>query len=227
VRLPGRWLDATTLPGAATSLLVFCALTAAARLFWLRPLDAALPVCIALGGLVPIFATAGRWSLPPDAAEAPRALLRWIAQRLDKNALVRVTAWGRIPDGAAAPDELRLLVLPRSGQAGLLGIEVALEYGFGAAGPIATPCVLVRAAEGSESHAALARGVVWTRGRKPEERVALLRPEPATRRACLALLLELVRLLARPARHKRPAKSAGSGSSIAKPASVASPAHAT
>jgi len=226
-RLPGRWLDATTRPGAATSLLAFSALAAVAVLLWSRSPDAALPVCIALGALAPIFATAGRWSLPPDTAEAPRALLRWIAERLDKDALVRATAWGRIPDGAAAPDELRLLVLPRSAQAGLLGIEVALEYGFGAAGPVATPCVLVRATEGSESHTALPRDVVWARGRKPEERVALLRPEPGTRRACLALLRELVRLLARPARQKRSAKSAGSGSSIAKPLSVASPAQAT
>jgi hypothetical protein len=226
-RLPGRWLDATALPGAATALLVFSALGVAAVLLWARSVDAALLVWMAMGSLVPIFATAGRWSLPPDAAEAPRRLLSWLAGRLDKDSLVRVTAWGRIPDGASAPDELRLLVLPRRAQHGLLGIEVALEYGFGAAGPVAMPCVLVRAAEGSASHAALPREVVWTRGRKPEERVALLRPEPGTRRACLALLRELLRALTGPAYHKRPAKSAGSGSSIAKPASVASPAHAT
>jgi hypothetical protein len=226
--LPGRFLDAATLPGCALALLGLGLV--AGLVVWLVPRSAYGAVLAGVGAtsLLPVFLTAGRWALPPDAGEAPRVLLRWLSRRLARDPSLRVRAWGRVPAGAVDPDELRLLVLPRNPRPGVVAIEVAVEYGLGPAGPVATPCVLVRATDGSESHAALPRSVVWTRGRKPEERVALLRPEPPTRGECLALVGELARTLARSGDSQSKAKrSGGRASSTAKPASVPSPAHAT
>jgi hypothetical protein len=55
--------------------------------------------------------------------------------------------------------------------------------------------VIVRALDGSPAHRALAPDVAWTRGRKSEERVAIVRPKLPTRAMCLALVRELTAAL--------------------------------
>ena len=59
-------------------------------------------------------------------------------------------------------------------------------------GSAAAPFVLIRAREGSAVVSALPRELIWTRGRKADERAALLRPRLPTVAHCERLLLELV-----------------------------------
>jgi hypothetical protein len=101
-------------------------------------------------------------------------------------------AWARIPEGKAAADELRLLVQVPGALRGLLGVEVGVEYGAVGGGAAAAPFVLIRAREGSAVVSALPRELIWTRGRKPDERAALLRPRLPTGAHCERLVLELV-----------------------------------
>ena len=85
---------------------------------WLVPLDA-LP-------LLPLLATGSRAQLPPDRARSPRRRLASLHRALAGDRSLRVAPWARVPAGAAAPDELRLLVLPRAAMPGVLGIEVGV-----------------------------------------------------------------------------------------------------
>jgi hypothetical protein len=227
---PGRWLDA----GAWSGFLVFALLLAAACAFGLcllpRSPYQALLVVLGSSCLLPIFCTGRAGELPPDAAREPRTVLLWLAKKLRKDASLKVVAWARIPEGMVEPDELRLLVVPRRRAGGLSAIEVGLEYHHGGGGSIALPCVIVRAADGSDAYRALPRSVVWTRGRKPEERVAVVRPALPTRAACLQLVRRIVQLAGQGAAvhsASRRRSSAGKWSSTAKAATVSSPAHAT
>ena len=73
---------------------------------------------------------------------------------------------------------------------------------------------------------ALPRDVIWTRGRKADERAAVLRPRLPSQAQCVTLVLELAALL-REEDHSpsRRASSTGKGSKTVNPARVASPAH--
>ena len=159
----------------------------------------------------------------------------WLAARLRRDTGLKVVPWARIPEGRTEPDELRLLVMPRAALGGLMAIEIGMEYEQGGGGPVALPCVIVRALDGSPSYRALPRTVVWTRGRKAEERVAVIRLSLPTRAALLSLVERLIKLLRedrprgpRAAQVSSKAKnSAGKGSSTAKPRRTSSPVHAT
>ena len=74
---------------------------------------------------------------------------------------------------------------------------------------------------------ALPNDVVWSRGRKSDERAAILRPRLPTQVECAALVVELAQLLrdGDQSSSKR-ASSPGNGSRTVKPSRVASPAHA-
>jgi hypothetical protein len=227
--LPGRWLDATTLPGALSLLVLGGAIAVAAG--WLARSSVYHALLVGLGGAptLAVFFTGRVASQPPDPAQRPRRVLRWLKKRLEGDGLCRVTAWARIADGRIAPDELRLLILPRSARPGLVGIEVAFEYQCGIGAPALLPCLLVRAREGSQCHMSLPRNVVWSRGRTPEERVGMLHPALPTRRHCLSLLRRLLVLVTQSpsgSQSRRTARSDGRGSSTAKPARVPSLAHA-
>ena len=234
-RLPGRWFDVGALPGfvlfvAALGGFTFGAFKALA----VSPYDAFL-VLLAAACLLPIFCTGRARELPANLVVRPRKVLMWMASRLRKDKGLKVVPWARIPEGRSEPDELRLLVMPRAALAGLLAIEVGMEYEQGGGGPVALPCVIVRALDGSPSYRALPRSVVWTRGRKPEERVAVIRLSLPTRAALFSLVERLVKLLSegrplgpRAAQPTSKAKSSGGkGASTAKPRKVSSPAHAT
>jgi len=175
--------------------------------------------------LLPLFFTGRVAQLPPDLATRPRALLAGLAGRLRRAPGVKVVAWARIPEGSPDADELRLLVQVPGALRGLLGVEVGVEYGAALGGSAAAPFVLIRAREGSAVISALPRELVWTRGRKADERAALLRPRLPTRAHCERLVLELVEQL------RDPEQSAGQRSrstrsvQAAASRSVLSPAH--
>lgn len=230
---PGRWLDAGTLAGLLLFVLLLVGVLAVAA--WLFPRSPYHALCAALGSavLLPVFCTGRQAALPPDRAVAPARPLQNIATRLRENAQLKVVPWARIPSGQSEPDELRLLVMPRRAQLGLTAIEVGMDYHVTGAGVLRLPWVMIRVTEGTEAHQALPRSLRWTRGRKAEERVALLRPALPTAASCLELVGEVAAALTEtPARARRqPAikltRSAGSGAVAANSASVPSPAHAT
>lgn len=224
--LPGAWLDAGTLRGFVPFTLGLIAFVAAAALILPRSPYHALLVLLASACLVPVFCTGRLGELPADAATAPRHLLGWLSRELASDAALKVVPWVRLPTGSAVPDELRLLVMPRKARRGLTSIEVAVEYGHGPGGSLALPCVLVRAGDGSDAHGALPRSVSWTRGRKPEERVAVIRPKLPTRSMTLALARRLAALCTDDGQASSASSSGGKAARTSKAARTRSPAQA-
>jgi hypothetical protein len=190
-RVAERLLDAGTFPGFMLfALLCALLLSVAGFLFAHAPYQALL-LLLGSACLLPLFFTGRAAQLPPDLAVRPRALLAGLALRLRRAPGIKVVAWARIPEGKTAADELRLLVRVPDAQRGLLGLEIGVEYGAVGGGAAAAPFVLIRAREGSPVIAALPRELCWTRGRKADERAALLRPRLPTQAHCERLLLEL------------------------------------
>jgi hypothetical protein len=174
--------------------------------------------------LLPLFFTGRAAQLPADLALRPRRLLHGLAKKLRRSEGIKVVPWARIPEGARDADELRLLLQVPGAIRGLLGIEIGVEYTAGIGGSGAALFVLVRAREGSEAVSALPRDVVWTRGRKVDERAAILRPRLPTQGDCVELALELVALLRE---NDVPSKRANATRTArtAMPVSAPSPAH--
>jgi hypothetical protein len=228
------WFDAGSWRGRALFVALLGVVLALA-LAWSRTYPpGAMALALASSALVPLFFTGRGSELPADAAERPQRLLGWLLRRLRRDERLRAVPWARIPDEVAQPDELRLLVMPRCPREGLIAIEVATEYCAGPGGSVELPCLVVRAVEGSDSHGALPRSVVWSRGRKPRERVAVIRPKLPLRSIVLSLVRDVVERLSEsePAAVAHPAWSSrsisrGSVEETAKLGSVASPAHAT
>src|SRR6187402_1604897 len=188
----GRFLDAGTLPGFAMFALLCMTLLDAAWLLFTRAPYQALLLLLGSAAALPLFFTGRAAQLPADLAQRPRALLASLALRLRRAPGIKVVAWARIPEGRATADELRLLVQVPGAPRGLLGVEIGVEYGAALGGAAAAPFVLIRAREGSALVNALPRELIWTRGRKADERAALLRPRLPTVAHCERLLLELV-----------------------------------
>jgi hypothetical protein len=191
-RLPGRFLDTGSLPGFFVFLALLGSFVAVSlALLETQPYHALLAL---LGGacLLPVFCTGRASELPPDPVDRPRRFFASLARQLRKKDGLTVSALARYPLGQAEPDELRLLVASANMPAGFLAIEVGLEYQAGTGGVVDLPCVIVRVQDDSIAYFALPRTVVWTRGRTPDERVTVLRPQLPTRAQCNALILELV-----------------------------------
>ena len=149
-----------------------------------------------------------------------------MSRKLRRAEGIKVVPWARIPERARDADELRLLIQVQGALRGLVGIEVGVEYSAGVGGSGAALFVLVRAREGSLAVSALPRDVIWTRGRKADERAAVLRPRLPTQAQCATLVLELVALLREEDQSSSSrASSGGRGSKTVKPSRVASPAH--
>lgn len=228
-RGPGRWLpitdaDAFTPPSPPKGLvldfgtragrlafslcLVACA--AASVLAWnfvspyhgyLIAFDAAL--------LVPLFGTGRLGQLPPDLATAPAKMLLRMARKLRDNELLRVVPSARLPQGSDRFDELRLLVVPRLPRRGFGAIEIGMAWARGAGGALALPQVIVRVVDGSPCHEALLRElgqVRWMRGRKPDERVAIVSPRLPTAAQTSALALRIAEAARDPERATRQPK---------------------
>ena len=220
----GRFLDAGAWPGLALFAGLSAGLAVAAWFLFARAPYQALLLLLGSACLLPLFFTGRVAQLPPDLAIRPRAILAKLAVRLRRASGIKVVAWARIPEGRAVADELRLLVQVPGARRGLLGVEIGVEYGVSAGGSAAAPFVLIRAREGSAVIEALPRELVWTRGRKADERAAVLRPRLPTVVHCERLLLELIAQL----REVEQAPGARSRSNRGAPQasrSVLSPAH--
>ena len=118
-----------------------------------------------------------------------------------------MTLLSRFPEGQPEPDELRLLIEPPRMPAGLVAIELGLEYQVASGAVVDLPCLIVRARDDSAAYYALPRNVTWSRGRSASERVALLRPKLPTRAMCAQLIEEVVHTLQK-AGSKRPQEAA-------------------
>jgi len=222
----GRFLDGGTWPGFALFALLCVGLSTAAWWSFGRAPYQALLILLGSACLLPLFFTGRAAQLPADLAIRPRALLARLAHRLRRAPGLKVVAWARIPEGRTSADELRLLVQVPGALRGLVGVEIGVEYGVSAGGSAAAPFVLIRAREGSAVVSALPRELTWTRGRKADERAALLRPRLPTIAHCERLLLELVAQLRdaeeRPGQRSRSNRSAAHTAASSR---VLSPAH--
>ncbi|HEY8947002.1 MAG TPA: hypothetical protein VIM73_22315 [Polyangiaceae bacterium] len=219
----GRWLDAGTWRGfGVLALLLSMTTWAAVRLAQHTPYHALGTLLLALA-LAPIFGTGRDVSLPFARARTARRFLRRVVQGVRRSG-IKAVAWVRIPDGCSEPDELRLLLRVPRAKDGLQGIEIGLEHlpsegGFGA-----FPFLLVRAREDSEAQRALPRTLTWQRGRRPEERVAVVRPGLPTAALSAAIAEELVARLSGESATKSRSTSSVRGTKLR--TGVRSPAHA-
>lgn len=233
--LPGRWLDAGTLPGAAwLSALV---LVSAAAAWWMlsrSPYHAGLILASSVAWL-PVFLTGRASDMPADPAWGSLPLYRWLAAQLERKAGVSVEYWGRrslqtlerspeategtAPAVARPYDEIRLRLCPPRVLRGLRVVEIGVEIGGGLT---AMPCVVVRVDDDSPAYRALPRGVPWVRGRHGDERVAILRPSVPSRAQCLRIARGVLRLVTVPteegARSGKNGRVRVAGSSGAQPA---------
>ncbi|MEO6599420.1 MAG: hypothetical protein ABIQ16_06070 [Polyangiaceae bacterium] len=223
---PGRFLDAGNWRGSAV-FGAACVLVAVGTWYLLaRAPYQALLLLLGSACLLPLFFTGRSAQLPADLAKQPRRLLSNLLNRLRRADGIKVVPWARIPEGSRDADELRLLVQVPGAVRGLIGLEMGVEYLQGVAGPTAAPFVLIRAREGSRAVSALPRELSWTRGRKADERAAILRPRLPTPAHCEQLLLELASRLREsdPAPGRRTNSSRVSTPYVASPR-VPSPAH--
>jgi hypothetical protein len=222
----GAWLDSGTLRGFFALLLAFAAVTGLALLELSHSSYRALLILLAGGVLVPIFFTGRASDVLGDRVAFSRRFLSRLERRLTSQRAWKTVPWGRVPDGSAEPDELRLLIQPKDALEGLVAVEAALEPERGVGGVVGAPFVIVRAKEGSPAQRALTQGVIWTRGRKADERVAILSPKLPTLDLTVGLVERLASLLT-DQRPRRAERSTGRPALTSKLGRVASPAHAT
>jgi hypothetical protein len=194
-RPKGAWLDASTRNGAIVLAFGIAACLAAA--YFVRPLSSygAYVVLFDSAVLFALFGTGRIADLPPDPITGPGPRLLAVARRLRKLPSLRVVACGRFPDGSQRFDELRLVCSPRLPRRGLSGIEIGYGTVSGGGGFILLPEVLVRVIDGSPCHeafVALFPRHRWVRGRKADERVAVVRPRLPTIRMTAELAARLV-----------------------------------
>lgn len=222
----GAWLDSGTLRGFSALFLALAAVIGLALLELSHSPYRALLILLAGGVLVPIFFTGRGSDVLGDRAQFSRRFIGRLERRLSSDRAWKTVPWGRVPDGSAEPDELRLLIQPKDALDGLVALEAALEPERGLGGVVAAPFVIVRAKEGSRAHLALTHGVIWTRGRKADERVAILSPKLPTLELTVGLIERLASLLT-DQRPKRTERSTGKPALTSKLGRVVSPAHAT
>jgi len=225
-RRTGAWLDSGTLSGVLVLAALLASVVGLALAELSRsPLRALLA---ALGGaaLMPLFFTGRASELVRDRVAFSRGFMRRLSRALRERERAKAVAWGRVPDGSGDPDELRVLIQPKDGLPGLVALETGLDAQRGLGGVVGIPFVIVRAKEGSRAQSALPRGAIWTRGRKPDERVAILSPKLPTVALTVALVERLLDALTDQAPSSR-RMSSGNSAFTAKLGTVRSPAHAT
>jgi hypothetical protein len=225
VKRSGRWLDAGTPHGFSLLLLALVGFALLAALLSTRSPYSALALLLSGASLLPIFATGRASSLPVDRVKKPRVLLALLKRRLTKPGGLRVVPWARIPDGGHDPDELRLLLRMPAGLDGLSALEVGVEHLPSIAGFYAQPFVIVRVSEDSPAQRALPESVRWQRGRRPDERVAVLKALLPNVAALEALVHELTGRLSNTTRLRVRAKKTAPSASLASRLGVPSPAH--
>lgn len=231
----GAVLDAGTVLGFVVFLLALAGFVVAAAVAFVESPYHGLVVALSSVVLFPIFLTGRAAELPADPVGGPVDLLRRAARRLERQRKASLTVLARIPDAAEQPDELRLLLQPKRPAPGLVAIELGVDFHHGGGASLPLPYVIVRVREGSPCFEALPRGLYWTRGRTPDERVAVVRPRLPTVALWVRLaarLAELSSQRSKASKRRQAARSAaGSGgkaaAATAKPSAQASPAHAT
>ncbi|HYJ11809.1 MAG TPA: hypothetical protein VEX18_22450, partial [Polyangiaceae bacterium] len=221
----GRWFDAGAAQGALLLGAMLAVLALGAWVFAARSPYSALSLLLAAASLVPIFATGRASSLPVDRVARPRIVLARLKRRLVVRAGLKPVAWARIPDGSHESDELRLLVRVTAGLEGLIALEVGVEHLPSIAGFFAQPFVIVRAREDSPAHRALPETVRWQRGRRADERVAILKALLPTTMALESLLAELTARLSESTASAGRAKRTAAGAAMSRKFAIPSPAH--
>ena len=226
---PGAWLDAGRPQGALLLALMVLATSAACWKVAAYDLTRSVELALAMSAFVPLFLSGRLAQLPLPLAQVPRALFRGLAPKLRRQEGVRVAALGRFALGARDPDELRLVVTPRAALDGFVTMEIAVEVQEGPAGRVEQPRVLVRVKEDSPAQRAFPRSVLWTRGRRADERVAILTPKLPNHALLLGLVERVAALLAAEVQvgSSKPRKSSGKGSVTLKPSMVPLPLHAS
>jgi hypothetical protein len=222
---PGSFFDTGTLRGLALLALVLAATVALTVGELERSPYHALLLGLAGAALMPLFFTGKESEASRDRVRFSQRFMCDLARALRGKQSAKVVAWGRVPDGQSEPDELRVLIQPKDGVDGLVALETGLDAQRGLGGVVGVPFVIVRAKEGSAVQRALPRGVVWTRGRKADERVAILSPKLPTLGLTVSLvarLLDAVSGAPPSGRRSSAAKAPFSG----KLGGVRSPAHA-
>lgn len=220
--LPGRYLDGGTVRGA---LVLGVLLAGAVALHFVERRSSpyrAVELLLLSSVLLPVFLTGRSRELPLPPGSDAQGMLRRVLRGLRRRGL-RAVPLARLPQGGTTPDELRLLVQPRGALSGLMAVEVGTDHALGVGGIVAEPYVLLRVREGSPCAAALPAQLSFQRGRKVEERVAVLRPKLPTVAETLSLVSALCVALSQPTSAR---SSAGKAASARKPARRASPAHA-
>jgi hypothetical protein len=169
------WLDAGSWKGLTLFVLACLGfMVVGLRLLGASPYHSAMTLVYS-ATLVPLFFSLGSLS-GKGPVEAQRDFLGRLSARLAKWRNLEQQQRGRFALGASAPDELRLGLGIADARAGLLGIEVGVGFANASLKRIALPVVIVRVRDGSPAHRALPRDAEWSRGRDPEERVAVVRP---------------------------------------------------
>jgi hypothetical protein len=169
--LRGRFMDITEWQGRLTAAIVVAIVGAAVYVASRSSAyDAALLGLLAPLPL-PLFVTALARELPHARQARKRAWLSKLHRRLSRVQQLKVVACARFPEGESLPDELRLRVIPPFTIDGLLGIEVGYNQITNDQFP--TVCLLIRAKEGSAAQRVWQDRLIWQRGRRAEERVAL------------------------------------------------------
>jgi hypothetical protein len=223
----GRWLDAGTPLGFSIFLLTLAAFAGGAALLAARSPYSALALLVGAASLLPIFATGRASALPVDRVARPRVLLAALKRRLAARGGPRAVPWARIPDGGHDPDELRLLLRIAGGLDGLSALEVGVEHLPSIAGFFAQPFVIVRVSEDSPAQRALSESIRWQRGRRADERVAVLKALLPTVGALDALVSEVTGRLSdcSAPRARSRAKKTATSESLASKLGIPSPAH--
>jgi hypothetical protein len=226
--LPGRYLDGSRWHGA---VVLSALLGAGLVLHFLERVHSpyrAVELLLGFATLLPVFLTGRVRELPVVPGSDPQRTLARLLRGLKRRSL-RAVPLARLPLGSSTPDELRLLVQPRGALSGLMAIEIGADHALGLGGVVTEPYCLLRVREGSACAQALAAHTQFQRGRKVEERVAVLRPKLPTVAETLSLVGELCRLLTQsspPARPNSADRSLGKGASPRKPGRAASPGQA-
>lgn len=227
-RLPGRYLDATTLAGGLVLGLVGAVVLGLH--FWERQHSTYRAVELLLGSavLLPVFLTGRAAELPLLPGTDPEKILERVLSGLRRVGL-RAVPLARLPQGSRIADELRLLVQPGGALGGLLAMEVGSDHALGLGGIVAQPYVLLRVREDSPCARALSVFASFQRGRRVDERVAVLRPKLPTAAETISLVRQLSLVLTQPGpvepRSSAPS-SAGKPASARKPLQPTAPAHA-
>lgn len=174
--VPGRFLDYSTIQGKC-AFFAWTAVTAATGLGLFRAQPyLSLLAFIATVIAWPMLLTGRSSELPSAVRNRSRRALSRMYRRLSREPQLRVHPIARFGDGDSAPDEVRLKVSAASMPKGLLGLEIAAH----SVCDIIQPCLLVRVRDGSEAHQRLQTIGAFTRGRTPEERVAIVAPSLAS-----------------------------------------------